>query len=96
MRMQGILTAQPALNMPASKNMFDVQLNYNPNQALDPDPWDSNFHTVLLHSFIEHLTSDAINIKESLIRMKKYISGKSIESEKANEIQDLMGMGKAL
>ena len=96
MRMQGILTAQPALNMPASKNMFDVQLNYNPNQVLDPDSWDSNFHAVLLYGFIEHLTSDAINIKESLIRMKKYISGKSIESEKANKIQDLMGMGKAL
>ena len=28
--------------------------------------------------------------------MKKYISGKSIDSAKANEVQDLMGMGKAL
>jgi len=37
MRMQGISTAQPALNMPASKNVFNVQLNYDPNQILDPD-----------------------------------------------------------
>jgi len=45
---------------------------------------------------MEYLASDTINIKEFLIRMKKYISGKSIDSGKANEIQDLMGMGKAL
>jgi len=82
--------------MPASKNMFDIQLNYDPNQALDPDSWDGNFHAVLLHSSMEHLASDTINIKESLIRMKKYISGKSIDSGKANKVQDLMGMGKAL
>jgi len=28
--------------------------------------------------------------------MKKYISSKSIDSGKANKVQDLMGMGKAL
>ena len=63
---------------------------------LDPDSWDGNFHAVSLHSSMEHLISDTINIKELLIRMKKYIAGKSIESEKANEVQDLIGMGKAL
>jgi len=45
---------------------------------------------------MEHLTSNALNIKKSLIRMKKYISGKSIDSAKANKVQDIMGMGKAL
>ena len=45
---------------------------------------------------MEYLASDALNIKESLIRMKKYISGKSINSAKANDVKDLMGMGKAL
>ena len=76
--------------------MFNIQLNYNPNQALDPESWDSNFHIVSLHGSMEHLTSDALNVKESLIRMKKYISGKSIDSTKANKVQDLMSMGKAL
>jgi len=35
-RMQGVSTAQLALNQPSSKNMFNIQLNYDPNQALDP------------------------------------------------------------
>jgi len=76
--------------------MFNIHLNYDPNQALDPKFWDGNFHAVSLHGSMEHLTSDALNVKESLIRMKKYISGKSIDSAKANEVKDLMGMGKAL
>jgi len=96
MRIQGVLTVQLALNQPASKNMFDVQLNYNFNQALDSEFWDSNFHAISLHSSMEHLTFNTLNIKESLIRMKKYISGKFIDSVKANEVQDLMDMGKAL
>jgi len=76
--------------------MFNVQFNYNPNQALDPNSWHGNFHAILLHGSIEHLVSDALNIKESLIRMKKYITSKSIKGAKANDLKDLMGMGKAL
>ena len=45
---------------------------------------------------MEHLASDTLNIKESLIRMKKYITSKSIEGLKANNIEDLIDMGKAL
>jgi len=45
---------------------------------------------------MEHLASDALNVKESLIRMKKYISGKSIDGAKANEVKNLIGMDKAL
>jgi len=74
--------------------VFNIQLNYDPNQALDPESWDGNFHAISLHSSMEHLASDALNVKESLIRMKEYISGKSIDSAKANKVQDLMGMGK--
>ena len=95
-RMQGAPTADPTLNHPPSENVFNIHLNYDPNQALDPDSWDSNFHAVSLHGSMEHLASDALNIKESLIRMKKYITGKSIEGLKANNIKNLMGMGKAL
>ena len=95
-RMQGGLTVQPALNQPPSESMFNIHLNYDPNQALDSKSWDSNFHAVSLHGFMEHLASDALNVKESLIRMKKYISGKSIDSTKANEVKDLRSMGEAL
>jgi len=45
---------------------------------------------------MEYLASDALNIKESLFRMWKFIAGKSINSSKANDFKDLMSMGKAL
>jgi len=45
---------------------------------------------------MEHLASDALNIKESLTRMQKYIAGKSIDNNKANNVKDLNGMGKAI
>ena len=96
MRIQGIPTADSTLNQPTGENVFNINFNYDPNQALDPDSWDSNFHAVSLHGSMEHIASDALNIKESLTRMKKYISVKSIESPKTNDIKDLMGMGKAL
>jgi len=76
--------------------MLNIQLNYNPNQALDPDSWDSNFHTVLLYGAMEHMPSDMLNFKESLSRMYKYMLGKAIKSNGANDVEDLNGMGKAL
>ena len=45
---------------------------------------------------MEYLASDVLNIKKSLIRMKKFIAGKSINSDKANNVKDLEGMGKAI
>ena len=45
---------------------------------------------------MEYLTSDIQNIKESLTRMRRYILGKSIDSNKANEVKDLEGIGKAV
>ena len=45
---------------------------------------------------MEHLASDTLNIKESLIRMKKFIAGKSINSDKANDVKNLEGMRKAI
>jgi len=76
--------------------VVNVQFNYDPNQAMDPDSWDGNFHAVSLHESIEHLALDVQNIKESLSRMRKYILGKSIESDKANEVEDLKNMDKSL
>ena len=74
--------------------MVNVQLNYNINQALDLVSWNSDFYAILLHRSMEHLASDVKNIKESLIRMCKYILGKSINRDKANDIKDLKGIGK--
>jgi len=45
---------------------------------------------------MEHLALDALNIKESLSRMCKYILDKSIENSSANDIDDFKGMGKAM
>jgi len=44
---------------------------------------------------MEHLASDVKNIKDSLSRMCKYILGKSIDGDKANEVQDLKNVGKS-
>ena len=76
--------------------MVNIQLNYDPDQALDPESWDGNFWAVSLHSSMEYLAFNALNITESLIRMWKYIASKSIDSDKANNIKDLNGMGKAI
>ncbi len=38
---------------------------------------------------MEHLASDVLNIKESLTRMQKFIAGKSINGNKANNLQQI-------
>ena len=68
--------------------MFNIQLNYDINQALDPELWNSNFRAILLHKSIEYLALDIKNIKKSLNRMQKYILGK------ANNIKDLKEVSK--
>ena len=78
-----------------SSNVINIQLNYNVNQALDQNSWDSEFRAISLYSSMEHLGLDIKNIKESLFRMEKYILGKGIDSSKANDIKDLKGLGKA-
>ena len=95
MREQYISIEDPALNFScrSNENMFNVHLPYDINQALDPKSWDSNFHTISLYSSIEHLVSDIKYIKESLIRMQKYIL---IKSNKTNNVKDLEGVGEAV
>lgn len=75
--------------------MFNIQLNYNINQALDPESWDSEFRAVSLHEFMEHLASNIKNIKESLQRMGKYIKAKSVNAN-PNNIKDLDSIGKEI
>ena len=45
---------------------------------------------------MEHLGSDIKNIKKLLSRIEKYILSKGIDSNKANDIKDFEGLGKAV
>ena len=74
--------------------MFNIQLNYNIDQARDPDSWDRNFQAILLHRSLEYLASDMKNIKESLTRMQKYILDKTIEGGEANNVKNLKDISK--
>jgi len=76
--------------------VFNIQLNYDSDAVLNSNSWDRNFHTVLLHGSMEYLASNTLNIKELLTRMQKFIAGKSINGDKANDLKDLNGIGKAI
>jgi len=71
-----------------------MQILYNVNQTLDLESWDGNFHAILLHGSMEHLASNAKNIKESLCHMQKHILNKVIDGDKANDIKNLEGIGE--
>lgn len=45
---------------------------------------------------MKHLASDVKNIKDSLIRIHKYILDKAIDSSKTNSVKNLEGVGKAV
>ena len=71
MREQYVPIKGLALNIScgSNENMFNMQLSYDIDQALDPKLWNSNFHAILLHGSMKHLVSDIKHIKESLRRM---------------------------
>jgi len=85
---------KPTCNTHEDNNVFNIQLDYNINQARDPDPWNNNFQVISLCGSMKHLASDLQNIKVFLIRMQKYILGKAIESENTNNINDLQDISK--
>ena len=97
-KQQHVVNVDPILNniSLSSNNMVNVQLSYDIDQALDLESWDSNFWAIFLHGSIEYLVSNIKNIKDSLIRMCKYILGKTIDDNKANSIKDLKDIGKAV
>ena len=85
-----------ALNSTSGSNVFNnINLNYDINQALDPEEWDGDFYATLLHGTMEYLASDIKNIKDSLQRMGKYIRSKSIDCN-TNNIKNLEDVGKAV
>jgi len=70
-------------------------LNYNINQALNPELWNGEFHAVLLYRSIKHLASDIKNIKEFLYRMGNYIKDKFVNNN-PNDVKDLDSVGKVV
>jgi len=75
---------------------INIPLSYNPNVPMDPEIWCGNFHPISLHSSIEHIGSNAKNIKNSLKFMAKYISNKQINPDEANKLDDFNGIGEAV
>ena len=92
---QHILNKVLASNTISNNSVFNIQLSYNINQALDPNEWNGDFYTISLHGFMKYLVSNIKNIKDSLHRMEKYIQGKVIDGN-PNNIKDLEGVGKAV
>jgi len=81
----------------SDENTFiNIQLPYDPDAPTDPEIWNSGFHPISLHRSIEHIASDAKNIKDSLKFMAKYISNKQIKPAKANDLTDFNGIGDAV
>ena len=78
-----------------SNNVCNTQITYDNNQTVDLKSWDSKFNSILLHSSMEQLATDAINIKKSLWHIGKYILNEKIEQGKANSIADLRNVGEA-
>ena len=73
---------------------INIQLPYNVNQATEQDAWDGNFHSILLHSLLEHLPSNANSIKKSLCYMMKYILNKKFKNGKAHDVIDFKDIGE--
>ena len=92
---QHILNKVLASNTISNNSVFNIQLSYNINQALDPNEWNGDFYTISLHGFMKYLVSNIKNIKDSLHRMEKYIQGKVIDGN-PNNIKDLESVGKAV
>jgi len=77
-------------------DIINVQLPYNPQAPTEPELWSGSFHPILLHSSIEHFASDTKNIKVSLNFLAKYIQGKQVDGNKANDLSDFDGIGDAI
>ena len=76
--------------------VINIPLPYDPNAPTEPDFWDGSFHPISLHSSIEHLASDAKNIKNLLNFMAKYILNKQVDLVRSNDLNDFKGIGETL
>jgi len=94
MLQQCVSNEVPTSSTTSNNNMFDIQLNYDVDQALDSEEWDSDFHATSLHRAMEHLASNIKNIKDFLQRIEKYIQDKSTDNN-PNNIKNLRHVEKA-
>ena len=77
-------------------DIINVQLPYDPHAPTEPELWSGSFHPISLHGSIEHFASDAKNIKVTLNFLAKYLQGKQVDGNKANDLVDFDGMGDAI
>ena len=77
-------------------NIINVQLPYDLQAPTEPELWSGFFHPISLYGSIEHFASDAKNIQVSLNFLAKYIQGKQVDGNKANDLGDFDGMGDAI
>ena len=84
------------LHVPYKDNIINIQLPYDPQAPTEPELWSGSFHPISLHSSIEYFALDAKNIKVSLNFLAKYIQGKQVNGNTANDLDDLDGIGDAI
>ena len=77
-------------------DIINVQLPYDLQAPTEPELWSGSFHPISLHGSVEHLASDAKNIKVTLNFLAKYIQGKQVDGNKINNIDDFDGMGDSI
>ena len=68
---------------------------YDLNWPTEPELWDNNFQPIPLHRSLEHLSSDASNLKKSIFYIAKYIQNKKIDTSKSNNIKNFEDIDKA-
>jgi len=76
--------------------VINIQLQYDLNAPTEYDLWDGSFHSILLHSSIEHIALDSKNIKNSLNFMAKYIANKQVNPAKSNDLEDFKSIGEVI
>ena len=79
-----------------NNNIINIQLPYNPQVPTELELWSGNFHSISLHSFIEHIALDAKNIKNFLNFIARYITNKQVDFSKSNDLKDFNSIGKAI
>ena len=84
------------INTTHEDDIINIQLPYDPQAPTEPELWSGSFHPVSLHGSIEHLASDAKNVKASLNILAKYIQGKQVDGNKVNDLEDFDGMGDSI
>jgi len=76
--------------------VINISLLYDHNTLMEPNLWNGSFHSISLHRFMEHLTSDTKNIRDSLNFMAKYILNKQVNPARSNDLDDFKGIGEVV